>query len=191
MFEKCARAQSQRTPYLQNKQKMHLFLMDPSFTALWGTLTWSRLHADSLEGSRVTCWDCESHRSFRMVPGSWEQQWAAHRQRSRSQNHRGGAAVSQRPPQWRPGKTSLLFRTAGSCSHDQTTSRRRFHFISCVVNHSKRNQRGTYSSYGHDDIHCSRSHSDILDIILSDSCTRIYAISIVVDLRRQREMHFC
>lgn len=47
--------------------------------------------------------------------------------------------------------------------------------------------QGTYSCYGHEDIHCSCSHSDVLDVILLDSCTGIYIICIVVDLRRERE----
>lgn len=45
----------------------------------------------------------------------------------------------------------------------------------------------TYSRYGHDDVHCSCPHSDVLDVILFYSRAGVYIICIVVDLSRERE----
>lgn len=47
---------------------------------------------------------------------------------------------------------------------------------------SKKLKPGTYSSDGHEDIDCTCSHGDILDVILLDSCRAVYAVGIVVDL---------
>ena len=46
-----------------------------------------------------------------VVPGVWEQRWAAHRLHSRSQIQRGAAAVALRPPRWRPGEPKQTVNT--------------------------------------------------------------------------------
>lgn len=45
-------------------------------------------------------------------------------------------------------------------------------------------QSGTYSSYGHEDVHCPRSHGDILDVIWPHPGRGIYAVGVVVDLEK-------
>lgn len=51
--------------------------------------------------------------------------------------------------------------------------------------------RGTHSSYGHEDVHRSCSHGDVLDVILLDPCRGINVVCIIVNLRRERERETC
>lgn len=48
-----------------------------------------------------------------------------------------------------------------------------------ISNHDVQN---TYSSYGHEDVHCSGPHCDVLDVILLDSCSAVNAVCVIVDL---------
>lgn len=112
-------------------------------------------------------------RGVHTVPGGWELQWAVCRLHSRSQNQWGGAGVAPMPPLWRPGTTISPLWLKYPKPHEEE-------WIS----------EGTYSSYGHEDIHCPRSHCDILDVILFHSSRGIDAICVVIDLRREREVHY-